>query len=126
MSGLRAIGISCGSAGEVIRGLARKALRALLALVVLQHFLAPASATAGHLAEIGSIPTSAISVNVETVGDLSYVADGDAGLYIYNVSNPSSTSFVGFFDTPGYATDVAVVDGLAYVSHSNLTTVPAD
>jgi hypothetical protein len=47
---------------------------------------------------------------------LAYVADGDAGLRIIDVTNPSQPFQRGLFDTPGVAFNVAVVGSLAYVA----------
>lgn len=53
-------------------------------------------------------------------GDLyAYVADGDAGLRVVDVSDPAAPAEVGSYDTPGKAWDVVVASGpggtLAYV-----------
>ena len=53
---------------------------------------------------------------VASVGDYTYLADGAAGLKIYDVSDPDAPTLVGSYDTPGEARDVAVVGGYAYVA----------
>ena len=45
---------------------------------------------------------------VYVVGDYAYVADGDAGLTVFDVSTLSSPSEAGSFDTDGYAQNVYV------------------
>ncbi|MCD4751016.1 MAG: hypothetical protein K8R59_16715, partial [Thermoanaerobaculales bacterium] len=42
--------------------------------------------------------------------------DGSSGLRVVDVGTPSSPTEVGFYDTPGYAKDVAVSGGYAYVA----------
>jgi hypothetical protein len=49
-------------------------------------------------------------------GSYAYVADGDSGLRIINVSDPAHPGEVGFYDTPGYAYGVAVSGSYAYVA----------
>jgi hypothetical protein len=46
--------------------------------------------------------------DVAVSGSYAYVADGDAGLRVIDVSNPSSPREVGAYDTPGDAWGVAV------------------
>ena len=48
--------------------------------------------------------------------DYAYVADGDRGLHIIDVSSPSSPREVGAFDTAGYALGVFVQGRHAYVA----------
>jgi len=50
------------------------------------------------------------------VGHLAYVADGTYGLYIRNVSIPSTITGFGHINTPGNATDVLVDGGIAFVA----------
>ena len=45
-----------------------------------------------------------------------YIADGDAGLEIWDVSTPSSPVKLGFYDTPDQAHGVAVSGTYAYVA----------
>ena len=60
--------------------------------------------------------TSGSAEDVCVVGQYAYVADGDAGLRIIDVSTPSSPTEVGFFDTEGNAYGVYVLDRYAYVA----------
>ncbi len=53
---------------------------------------------------------------VEVIGNLAYIADGESGLIIINVSNPSAPFFVGSFNTAGIASGVDVVGNFAYVA----------
>jgi hypothetical protein len=61
-------------------------------------------------------------------GDLyAYVADGDAGLRVVDVSDPAAPAEVGSYDTPGKAWDVVVASGpggtLAYVADLDVSGV---
>ena len=47
---------------------------------------------------------------------VAYVADGDAGLQVIDVSNPANPVRVGGYDTSGYAYGVAVSGNIAYVA----------
>jgi hypothetical protein len=49
-------------------------------------------------------------------GDLAFVADNTSGLQIIDVSNPMGPQFVGMYDTPGNAMDVAVAGDYAFVA----------
>jgi len=54
--------------------------------------------------------------DVEVVGDIAYIANGQFGLLIFNVSNPTNKVFLGSVDTPGYANGVSVQSGVAFVA----------
>jgi hypothetical protein len=49
-------------------------------------------------------------------GTHAYVADGDGGLRVMDVSNPTSPSEVGHYDTLGYARGVALAGNYAYIA----------
>jgi hypothetical protein len=49
-------------------------------------------------------------------GTLAYIADGDSGVRIIDVSDPASPAETGSHDTPGSAYGVAVVGSLVYVA----------
>ncbi len=49
---------------------------------------------------------------IEIVGDIAYVADGDEGLKIFDVSDPAAMVLLGSFDTAGFARDVLFEDSL--------------
>jgi len=53
---------------------------------------------------------------VAVVGGIVYVADGDAGLRIVDLSGPATPREVGAYNAPGYTRAVAVVGSTAYVS----------
>ena len=82
---------------------------AILALLLLH----PAAARARTLATLDT-PGYAQSVAVE--GRRAYVADGDAGLLIVDVSHPESPTPLGRLALPGFAWDVAVEGSHAFVA----------
>jgi hypothetical protein len=45
-----------------------------------------------------------------------YVATDEAGLEIWDVTSPDAPARLGYYDTPGYAYDVAVAGNYAYVA----------
>ncbi|MBK1988305.1 DUF4347 domain-containing protein [Sphaerospermopsis aphanizomenoides BCCUSP55] len=47
--------------------------------------------------------------DVTIVGNYAYVADGNSGLQIINISNPAAPTLVGNYNTSGYAYDVEIV-----------------
>ncbi len=69
--------------------------------------------TASALSAI-SIPDSANDVDV--AGDYAYIASGNAGLQIVNVSNRKLPKIVGSLDTNGYSYDVIVRGNLVYLA----------
>jgi len=68
------------------------------------------------LVQLGAIATPGTAIDVEVVGHLAYVADGEFGLRVIDVSNPVSPINVGALDTPGSARNVTLVGDLAYVA----------
>ncbi len=61
--------------------------------------------------------------DVDVVGDLAYVAAGDAGLVVLDISERGSPHQVGAVQTRGSASRLVVQGGLAYVGAQNLLTV---
>ncbi|MDD1458344.1 cadherin domain-containing protein, partial [Dolichospermum sp. ST_sed7] len=53
---------------------------------------------------------------VQVVGNYAYVADGDSGLQIIDISNPTTPTLKGNYDTSGLAYGVQVVGNYAYVA----------
>src|SRR6185295_7121261 len=62
------------------------------------------------------LPSDGYPNNVDVQGDYAFVADGDAGLAVADVSNRSAPHLVTVLDTPGNANDVRVAGGFAYVA----------
>ncbi|MEZ4865817.1 MAG: hypothetical protein R3C14_31175 [Caldilineaceae bacterium] len=54
--------------------------------------------------------------DITMVKSLAFVAAGEAGLFIFDVSNPTHPIIVGFHDTPGFAYQAAVEQGCIYVA----------
>jgi hypothetical protein len=66
------------------------------------------------VAETDVLPGAAGAVAV--AGDHAYLADGDGGLRILDVSDPIAPSEVGFYATPGYARALALAENYAYLA----------
>ena len=58
----------------------------------------------------------AYSYYAEVQGDYAYLATGETGLEILDVSDPENPQWVGQCDTPGSARYVQVVDDIAYIA----------
>ncbi|MFM6873212.1 MAG: cadherin domain-containing protein, partial [Dolichospermum sp.] len=65
---------------------------------------------------VGTYDTSGIAMGVQVVGNYAYVADGDSGLQIIDISNPAAPTLKGNYDTSGIALGVQVVGNYAYVA----------
>jgi alpha-tubulin suppressor-like RCC1 family protein len=65
---------------------------------------------------LSSIAIPGYANNVDVAGDFAYVAAGNAGLQVVNVSDPRNPRIVGAADTPGNANDVRIVGNLAFVA----------
>jgi hypothetical protein len=65
---------------------------------------------------VGNYDTSDHAVGVQVVGNYAYVADGDTGLQIIDISNPEAPTIKGNYDTSGSAYGVQVVGNYAYVA----------
>lgn len=64
--------------------------------------------------ELGSTaPLPSFVEDIAIQGSLAYVAAGDAGLRVIDVSNPARLQEVGAWDSPGYAESVAISGTLA-------------
>ena len=65
---------------------------------------------------VGNYNTSGLAQGVQIVGNYAYVADGDSGLQIIDITNPSNPTLKGNYNTPGNAGGVQVVGNYAYVA----------
>ena len=65
---------------------------------------------------VGRYDTKGAAQDVQVVGNLAFVADGEAGLEILEISNPSGPVRVGGFDTGGIATRVHVAGDLVFLA----------
>ena len=54
--------------------------------------------------------------DVAVVGDYAYIADYESGLRIIDVSDPTSPTEAGFYDTSSYAEALSIVGNYAYVA----------
>jgi Ca2+-binding RTX toxin-like protein len=63
----------------------------------------------------GNYDTPGDSLNLQIVGNLAYIADGNS-LQIIDISNPAFPTFKGSYGTPSYAHDVKIVGNLAYIA----------
>ncbi len=61
----------------------------------------------------GFYDTPGTALDLAVVGNRAYVADGDAGLHILDISNPAAPALLGTY--PGQARKVAVAGNYAYV-----------
>jgi len=60
--------------------------------------------------------TPYLAKKVMVIGDLAYIADGDSGLRIINVSNPANPFEYGFYDTPGYVEGLKIAGDYAFIA----------
>jgi hypothetical protein len=65
--------------------------------------------------EIGFLDTPGQANNVAVSGNLAYIADGEGGLRVVDVSNPAAPQPRGFFDDC-CANAVAVLGNVAYLA----------
>ncbi|MDB9539335.1 Calx-beta domain-containing protein, partial [Anabaenopsis arnoldii] len=63
--------------------------------------------------------TSGDAYDVQVVGNYAYLADGNAGLQIIDISDPANPTRTGVYDTSGDAYGVQVVGNYAYVADGN-------
>jgi hypothetical protein len=64
---------------------------------------------------IGSVDTPGDAYDVKVVDGIAYVADGESGLQIIDISDPKKPNIIGTSDTPGDAMAVAVSGDKAFV-----------
>jgi hypothetical protein len=71
---------------------------------------------------IGECPLPGYAKKIELVDNLAYVADGQGGLQIVDISNPESTYVVGQYVADRDLSGVAVRDTFAYVALASSTS----
>jgi len=73
-------------------------------------------------------PISSVPSGIKISDDFAYIASGDDGLYIVNISNPRLPGEPLRVDTPGFASDVTVKNGYVYIADglSGLSVVDAN
>lgn len=69
-----------------------------------------------NLTEIGSCMTRGCACDVHVVDTLAYVADGDSGMCIINISSPTDPSVIGWLEMPGTANSICIADSCAYIA----------
>ena len=71
-----------------------------------------------ELTRVGGHDTPGYAWNVVLSGNYVYVADGQAGLQVFDITSPTSPTLVGSHDTPGTAFSLAIAGTYAYVADS--------
>ncbi|MDW8113486.1 MAG: T9SS type A sorting domain-containing protein [candidate division WOR-3 bacterium] len=70
-----------------------------------------------NVRRVGYYNTPGLAYGVYVSGSYCYVADGNAGLRIINVSNPHNPYEVGYYNAPGVVVGVYVSGVLAYIAN---------
>ena len=65
---------------------------------------------------VGSLDTAGSAYGVYVSGNYAYLAGGNAGLKVIDISDPTSPQIVGSVDTDGSANGVYVSSNYAYVA----------
>ena len=86
-----------------------------LLLLALMAILLLASAQAS-LVKVGVYDTPGYAKSVVLSGSYAYVADGNSGLQIIDISIPTSPFLKGTCNTPGYAHGVTLSSSYAYMA----------
>ncbi len=74
-----------------------------------------------NISKVRTYRTDGLTVNVFATRWYAYLVSAFHGLLVIDISNPARPFQTGYYDTPGNATDIAVVDNLAYVvDYSNV------
>ncbi|MCD6563254.1 MAG: hypothetical protein J7K23_04975, partial [Thermoproteales archaeon] len=66
--------------------------------------------------EVGvSVPLNGLVKDIKVVDSIAYVVSSE-GLWIFNVSDPTYPTKIGFYETPGFAEGITVVGHNVYVA----------
>lgn len=76
--------------------------------------ISPVEALSSVVGRTGFLPNTIQDITV--AGDYAFLADGEGGLWVINISDPTNPYEVGFSDTPGYAYRLAVSGRYAYIA----------
>ncbi len=78
-----------------------------------------------HPVEVNFFEDFSASLNnrLSIVGSFLYIADTDEGIKIFSIEDPERPVLTGSINTPGFAYDVAVKEGLAYVADRDDITI---
>lgn len=88
-------------------------MKMILIVSALVFTLMPLSAI---VHKIGDFDTPGIVNSMTASGNYLYLADGDSGLLIFDISDPSNPILLGTYRTPGEPSCVAVAGNIAYVA----------
>jgi hypothetical protein len=69
--------------------------------------------------KLGEFDTPGTAEDIQKVGNIAYIADGDSGLVLINIANPLNPNLLGTYNTLGYANYVTVVNNIAYVAEGD-------
>ena len=86
----------------------------ILALVLVSWIFAATGLAGPTITSFLNMPNDPRGIDVS--GIYAYVADGEAGLHVVDISDSSNPIIVGTVDTPGYAYGIAVSGSYAYVT----------
>lgn len=67
----------------------------------------------------GSVDLTDWTNSIKVRGNIAYVANGNNGLIVVDVSNPTVPLIIGTEDTPGYAEEIEIVGQAAFVADSH-------
>jgi hypothetical protein len=66
---------------------------------------------------VGRVGTLGAAAGIHVVGNYAYVAERDAGLQVFDVSNPTNPVLIGGYNLIGYVFGVQVVGNYAYLAN---------
>jgi hypothetical protein len=69
---------------------------------------------------LGSVVVPGYANAVDMNGNYVYVAAGQAGLHVYDITNPASPARIATLDTPGIAADVSILGNYAFVGDADI------
>lgn len=64
----------------------------------------------------GRYDTPGSASHVVVAGDYAYVADGESGMHVLDISDPAHPALVGGYDTPGWCRSLAVAGNYVYAA----------
>lgn len=70
----------------------------------------------GYITTIG-LNGEALDIALSDNGDFAYVASGDFGLQVLDISNPEHPRLIGAYDAYGYVNHVEVIGNIVYASY---------
>ncbi len=69
-----------------------------------------------HIKTIG-LHGEALDIAISNDGDFAYIASGDFGMQVLDISNPKHPKLIGTYDAYGYVNHVEVIGNIAYASY---------